>query len=189
MDSTAIPWIMLASVGVAAISAIAAAISAYFSWRSSRAAANAATTAADVAATNLILKFRDQYASNEMRIDLHNLGAWYDKYGSSTFAKTWQEERQQGDKEALIVNASRRRVSHFFSSIVDLHNAGLVPERLKKLLTDFDGLDVFHSVVEPLERELNPDYNKTPFDTLRNLRPPRVGLTQYAPIDWVIRDP
>src|SRR5437763_2864795 len=32
---------------------------------------------------------------------LHNLGAWYDKYGSSTFAKTWQEERQQGDKEAL----------------------------------------------------------------------------------------
>jgi hypothetical protein len=77
-------------VGVAAISAIAAAISAYFSWRSSRAAANAATTAADVAATNLILKFRDEYASNEMRIDLHNLGAWYDKYGSSTFAKTWQ---------------------------------------------------------------------------------------------------
>ena len=120
---------------------------------------------------------------------LHNLGAWYDKYGSSTFAKTWQEERQQGDKEALIVNASRRRVSHFFSSIVDLHNAGLVPERLKKLLTDFDGLDVFYSVVEPLEQELNPAYNKTPFDTLRNLRPPRVGLTQYAPIDWVIRDP
>jgi hypothetical protein len=124
-----------------------------------------------------------------MQIDLHNLGAWYDKYGSSTFAKTWQEERQQGDKEALIVNASRRRVSHFFSSIADLYNANLVPEQLKKLLIDLDGLDVFYNVVEPLERELNPDYNRTPFDTLRKLRPPRVGLTQYAPIDWVIRDP
>jgi hypothetical protein len=186
MGSTAFPWIMAIA---ACASAVAAAVSACFSWRSSRAAASAAATAVNVAATNLILKFRDQYASNEMQIDLHNLGAWYDKYDSSTFAKIWHEERQQGDKEALVVNASRRRVSHFFSTIADLHNANLVPEQLKKLLIDFDGLDVFYSVVEPLERELNPGYNKTPFDTLRKLRPPRVGRTQYAPIDWVIRDP
>jgi hypothetical protein len=193
MDSTVFPWIVAIA---ACASAVAAAVSAVGSWRSSRAAASAATTAAsaattaaNVAATNLILKFRDQYASHEMLIDLHNLGAWYDKYDSSTFAKIWQEERQQGDKEALIVNASRRRVSHFFSSIADLYNANLVPEHLKKLLIDFDGFDVFYSVVEPLERELNPGYNRTPFDTLRKLRPPRVGLIQYAPIDWVIREP
>ena len=77
----------------------------------------------------------------------------------------------------------------FSAPFSDLHNANLVPEQLKKLLIDFDGLDVFYSVVEPLERELNPGYNKTPFDTLRKLRPARVGRTQYAPIDWVIRDP
>ena len=102
MDSTAIPCIMLASVGVAAISAIAAAVSACFSWRSSR-------TAACVAATTLILKFRDQYATNAMLIDLHNLGAWHDKHGSSKFAETWRKKRGQNDKEALIVDASRRR--------------------------------------------------------------------------------
>jgi hypothetical protein len=182
MDSTAVPWIMLASVGVAAISAIAAAVSACFSWRASR-------TAACFAATTLILKYRDQYGTNAMLIDLHNLDAWHDKHGPSKFAETWRKKRGQNDKEALTVDASRRRVSHFFSSIVDLHDAGLVPKRIKKLLIDFDGLDVYYSVVEPLERELNPGYNKTPFQTLRKLRPPRVGLTRYAPINWVIRDP
>ena len=181
MDSTAIPCIMLASVILAAVSAIAAAVSACFSWRSSR-------TAANVAATTLILKFRDRYATNDMLIDLHNLCAWRDKH-SPKFAQTWGKKRQQGDKEALIVDASRRRVSHFFSSIADLRGAGLVPKQIKGLLTDFDGLDVFYSVVQPLERELSPDYNETPFKTLRKLRPPRVGLTQYAPISWVIKDP
>src|SRR5262249_53533859 len=150
MGSTAIPWIMLASAIAAGVSAIAAAISAYFSSRSSR-------TAADAAATTLFLKFRDQYATNEMLIDLHNLGAWHDKHGPSKFAETWRKKREQGDKEALIVDASRRRVSHFFSSIADLHDTGFVPGRIKRLLTDFD-LDVLYSVVEPLERALNPGY-------------------------------
>jgi hypothetical protein len=56
MDSSAIPWITAVA---AACSAIAAAFSACFSWRSSRTAANAALT-------TVILKFRDQYAGNEM---------------------------------------------------------------------------------------------------------------------------
>ena len=83
MDSTAISWIMVVSVGVAACSAIAAAVSAYFSRRSSR-------TATDAAATTLILKFRDQYGTEEMLIDLRNLRAWHDIHGSK-FAETWRK--------------------------------------------------------------------------------------------------
>ena len=125
MYSTAIPWITAVA---AACSAIAAAVSACFSWRSSRTAANAALT-------TLILKFRDQYATNEMFIDLRNLRAWHDKYGSQ-FAVTWQQ-KLKNDKEAQIVDRSRRRVTGFFSDIIDLHDAGLVPKRIEKLLTDF----------------------------------------------------
>jgi hypothetical protein len=181
MDQTAIPWIMLGSAVAAAASAIAAAVSACFSSRSSR-------TAADTAATALILKFRDQYASNEMFVDLLNLRAWYDKHGSQ-FEQTWKEKLEQGDKEALIVNASRRRVSSFFSNIAYLHNARLVPKQTEKLLTDFAGIDLFYGVVEPLEAALGPNYDKTPFQSLRNLRPPRAGLEQFTAIDWVIKDP
>jgi hypothetical protein len=195
MDSTAIPWIMLASVGVAACSAIAAAISAWFSWRSSQTATNAAATAAnaaatatDAAATNLILKFRDRYASDEMMIDLRNLRAWHDKHGSK-FAETWRDKLKQKDEEAQIVDRSRRRVASFFMNIIDLHDTGLVSKRIEKLLIDFAGFDLLYSVVEPLERELGRDYDKTRFEKLRQLRPSREGLTQLLSIDWDIRDP
>jgi hypothetical protein len=163
------------------VAAIVAAISACFSWRSSRTAANAA-------ATTLILKFRNQYASDEMFTDLLNLKTWHDKH-SPKFAETWGQKLKQGDTEALIVNASRRRVTSFFSDIIDLHDTGLVPKRIEKLLTDFAGFDLLYTVVEPLEHELNPSYDKARFARLRELRPPRVGLEKFPAINWVIRDP
>jgi hypothetical protein len=176
-----IPWFTLVSVGAAALSAIAAAVSACFSWRSSR-------TAADAATTNLILKFRDQYATDEMFIDLQNLRAWHDRHGSKS-AKNWQEKLEQNDKEALIIHGSRRRVTSFFSNIIDLHDTGLVPKRIEKLLTDFAGFDLLYTVVEPLERALSRDYDKPRFDKLRVLRPPSDGLKQFTGTNWTIRDP
>jgi hypothetical protein len=167
------------ATAIAACSAIAAAFSAYFSFRSSR-------TAENVAATTLVQRYRDQYASDQMLTDLRNLRAWYDKFGSK-FAETWQEKLKQNDKQARIVDCSRRRVSSFFFAILDLHDARLVPKRIEKLLADFDGFDLLYSVVEPLERELNPKYDKIRFDRLRTLRPPQV-LGQHIAIDPVIRD-
>src|SRR5262249_43027297 len=152
MDQTTIPWIMMASAVAAAVSAAASAFSACFSSRSSR-------TAADTAATTLVLRFRDEYASDEMLTDLRNIRAWHDKY-APRFTETWREKLKQNDGEALIVDRSRRRVTSFFSGIIDLHDAGFIPKRIEKLLTDFDGFDLLYSVVEPLERELNPDYDK-----------------------------
>src|SRR5215471_10872417 len=179
MDQTAIPWILAVA---ATVSAIAAAISAGLSWRSSQ-------TAANLAATNLILKFRDQYASNEMFVDLRNLRAWYDRHGSSRFAQKWGQKLQENDRDAEIVDRSRRRVTSFFSNIIDLHDAGLVPKQIEKLLTDFAGFDLLYTVVEPLERALSPDYDKPRFDKLRALRPPSDGLRQFTATNWVIRDP
>jgi hypothetical protein len=169
MDQTAIPWLMFGST-------IVAVISAGLSWRSSQ-------TAANLAAINLILKFRDQYASNEMSVDLRNLRAWYDRHASSKFAQTWAQKFQQNDPDALIVDRFRRRVTSFFSNIIDLHDAGFVPKRIEKLLTDFAGFDLLYTVVEPLERELSPDYDRTRFEKLRALRPPSIGLKQLLAIN------
>jgi hypothetical protein len=168
MSSTAIPWIMF-------VSAIAAAASAWFSFRSSRTAADAATTAADTAATTLILRFREQYATREMFFDLRNLRAWHDKHGSQS-AETWEKKLNQGDKEAQIIDDARRRVTSFFSNIIDLHDTGLVPKRIEHLLTDFAGFDLLYGVVEPLERALSPDYDEARFEKLRKLKPPGDGL-------------
>jgi hypothetical protein len=58
-----------------------------------------------------------------------------------------------GEREQIVDDA-RRRVTSFFSNIIDLHDTGLVPQRVEKLLTDFAGFDLLYSVVEPLERAL-----------------------------------
>jgi hypothetical protein len=191
MDQSAIPWIMLWSAVAATGSAIAAAVSACFSSRSSRIAADAARTGANAAASTLILKFRDQYASNVMLFDLRNLRAWHDKYGSQ-FAETWRQklkDDKEDDKEAQIVDRARRRVTSFFHNIIDLHDAGLVPEHVEKLLLDFDGFDLLYGVVEPLEKANNTDYDKARFDKLRDLRPPQTGRKEYLSLGWAIRNP
>jgi hypothetical protein len=182
MGSSTIPsWIMFASVVVAACSAVAAAFSARFSFLSSQ-------TAADAATTTLILRFRDQYATREMFFALRNLRAWCDKHGSK-FAETWKEKLNQDDKEAQIVDDARRHVTSFFTNIIDLHDTGLVPKRIEKLLTDFAGFDLLYDVVEPLERALSPDYDKARFDKLRELKPRGDGLTRYTAMGGSIRDP
>jgi hypothetical protein len=177
MDSAAVPWIMLASVVVALIAAIAAWVSAYFSSRSSRTAADASRTAANAAESTLVLRFRDEYASDQMLADLRALRDWYDTHGSK-FAKAWREKFEKGDNDALIVDKARRRVSNFFSTIIDLHDARLVPERIERLIIDLDGIELLYNVVEPLERELNPNYHKEHFDKLRKLRPSK-GLGEH----------
>jgi len=152
ISSAAIPWIMAASVGVACISAI-------FSWRSSQVAANTAQA-------TLYLKFQEQYASDEMRQDLRNLTSWRELHRGE-FVSTWVKLYQQNDNKALAVDRSRRRVSHFFGAIADLYNERLLSEDLTgRLATRFQGIELWFEVVEPLEKALNPDYDKSQFDTL-----------------------
>jgi len=152
ISSAAIPWIMLASVGVACVSA-------YFSWRSSEVAANGSQA-------TLYLKFQEQYASGQMLQDLRNLRSWREKYGPD-FASRWAKQYEQNNPEALAVNESRRRVSHFYGAIADLYRNGLLSE--PRLLTNFQGIDLWFEVVEPLEKALNPDYDKSQFDALYSL--------------------
>jgi hypothetical protein len=144
------------------ISAIAAACSAFFSWRSSRVAAKALQA-------TLYLKLQEQYASQRMLDDLHNLRTWRDKHGQA-FVSRWAERHRNNDEEAKALNESRRRVVHFFCAIADLYSSGLLPRHLRRLLTDFQGIDLLYDVAEPLEMALNPDYDKSCFDTLRRLK-------------------
>jgi len=90
--SDAIPWIMLAGVGVACVSAL-------FSWRSSKVAAKAAQA-------TLYVKLHEQYASHEMLGDLRNLRSWKeDPANREDFAGRWAELRGKTDPNALEVGA------------------------------------------------------------------------------------
>src|SRR5260370_4084799 len=155
VSSNVIPWIMFASVSVACVSA-------FFSWRSSKVAANASQAA-------LYLKFQEQYASHGMRDALRNLSSWRELHGGD-FAHKWGELYEKNDTDALEVDKSRRRVSHFFGAIADLYKNGLLSKPLTCRLANYSGADLWFEVVEPLEEQLGCDYDRSQFETLRSLR-------------------
>jgi hypothetical protein len=146
---------------VAAVAAWAAAV---FSQQSSR-------TAADAAQATLYLRFQQQYAGDEMWQDLRNLRSWKELPHGEDFASKWARLYRQNDETALAVDKSRRRVSHFFDAIAVLSDKHLLSEDVAKLLTRFQGIDLFFDVVEPLEKALNSDYDKSSFDILYALNP------------------
>jgi hypothetical protein len=146
---------MLASVGVACVSA-------FFSGRSSKVSANAAQA-------TLYLEFQEQYADHMMWRDLRNLRSWKELHGAD-FANKWAKLYEQNDTDALEVDKSRRRVSHFFGAIADLYKDRLLSEPLARRFANYSGADLWFDVVEPLEEELGRDYDKSQFVTLRKLR-------------------
>ena len=146
----------------ACFSAVAASVSAFLSWRAGKATANAAQA-------TLYLKFQEQYASHEMRQDLRNLRSWRELHGGD-FANKWAKLHEHNDADAVFVDKSRRRVSHFFGAIADLYKDRLLFEPLARRFANYSGADLWFDVVEPLEEELGRDYDKSQFDTLRKLR-------------------
>jgi hypothetical protein len=152
--------------------AIAAWAAAVFSQQSSR-------TAADASQAALYLRFQQQYAGDEMWRDLRNLRSWKEMPHDEDFARKWARLYRDNNEEALTVDRSRRRVSHFFDAIAVLSEKQLISEDIAKLLTRFQGIDLFFEVVEPLEKALNENYDKSSFDILYALRPTSgLGLNQ-----------
>jgi hypothetical protein len=147
----------------ASVAAVAAVFSAWFSRRSSR-------DAAKTAQATLFLSLQRQYASDEMLEDLRKLRSWREEQGAD-FAIKWAEQWET-NPEARAVNESRRRVSHFFGAIADLYRVGLLSEPLARALTPRDSAILFE-VVEPLERQLNSNYHRAHFKTLRRLVSPK----------------
>jgi hypothetical protein len=141
------------------VAAIAAVFSAGFSRRSSQ-------DAAKTAQATLFLSLQRQYAGDEMLEDLRKLRSWREEQGAD-FVSKW-EEQWETNPETRSVNESRRRVLHFFGAIADLYRVGLLSEPLARALTPRDSAILFE-IVEPLEKQLNPNYNRAHFKTLRSL--------------------
>jgi hypothetical protein len=155
LSPEAVPYIMLAAVGIACVSAI-------FSLRSISVTAKAAQA-------TLYVKLQERYASHEMRDDLRNVRSWRELHGPDC-ASEWARLYDQNDADALEVDKSRRRISHFFGTIADLYRLGLLSKRLARHFANYSGADLWFDFVEPMEEELARAYDKSQFDTMRSLR-------------------
>jgi hypothetical protein len=148
------PW-------VTTIIALAAAAISAFAVRNTR----------QIAEAQIVLKFREEYATDQMLTDLRLLHDWKKNHGDQ-FASIWLKQFQGGQPEAIAVDRARRHVGHYFFSIYDLKQSRFLSKKTAKFLLNVSGLNLFYQIVEPLDRELAPEtYAKHQYDALRKLRP------------------
>src|SRR5438132_1272380 len=97
---------------------------------------------------------------------LRMLGGWRNDHGTN-FAEDWKTARDAKDPLALQVDSSRRMVSHFFFRIASLHRAKMIGPQSMRELSELDGLGIYFRVNEALERTINPNYHRWPFEDLK----------------------
>jgi predicted PurR-regulated permease PerM len=150
--------ITLFLTAISALGAVGAAIAAWFSAKATQSTEEA----------QMYIQFMNEYGSDEMRDNLRRLRNWYNEQGQE-FAQKWLEALEKGDPKAQEVDRARRHVTFYFYKAVNLLDAGLVSKPVVRRIASVSGIDIWYTIVEPLDKALNPDYDKRSYETLRKI--------------------
>jgi len=108
------------------------------------------------------------YGSSEMLKGMRNLADWKRAIGPD-FARIFAELWRNSYRDVKDLDEDRRRISHYFYMIGVLIEIGVIKEAYAKRVVPSDGIRFLLNTVEPLEREINPDYNRKMFRRFRRL--------------------
>lgn len=150
--------------------AIAAAFGAFLSARATRLAAQG----------QLFSQLLAQYSSDEMNLALMKMG-WFNnlrkKNQKEFLAKIKTTVSNRMDEKSVKatdpegVNACRRRVSHFFRTVLSLYeNKRTIDKKFfQHICQKLSGFELLYAVVEHFEKEINPNYDRDSFTRLLHL--------------------
>lgn len=141
---------------VSAFGALGAAIGAWLSARSTRSATEA----------QLLFQLLREYAKPDMLRALRTLRNWKAEQGDE---EKWRKALENADPKAQEVDLARRCVSHYFLDALKLYESDYVIKRFLRVVGSKDGINILYDIVEPLEYALNPAYDKSKFDKLRQI--------------------
>lgn len=117
----------------------------------------------------LFLKFVENYRVQEMRNALRTLRMWEAEHGAG-FVEKFRERIKKGDPKADAVDEARRHVKgYFIDSALGSYELGSVTLPFLQKVTAFAGINILYDIVEPLEQAINPNYDKSKFERLRQL--------------------
>jgi len=160
------------AVVIQAVGVVAMLFAAVFAWKA--ASATERTTRAE-----LVFRLRKEYDSAEMLAALDLLRDWREAYGEGC-EKLWiaakNDKTHALHKEALELNLARRKVTNYFAAPLELGKPYLKKKDVSRILM-VDGRGILFEIVEPMEFELNHNYNKALFQRVRAL----VGTVALIP--------
>jgi len=112
--------------------------------------------------------FNRRYKNEEMGQALRELAYWYFDHPSD-FVDLWLDELKRGEARAKQLDAHRRLVSMFFIDIASLYRDEIISQRFAKFLANQAGLNIFYSVVVPMNMAHRPERTKEAVRYLRKL--------------------
>ncbi len=154
---------------IAATAAIGTLLAAFFAWYSAR-------TMKSLARGQLFSDLLLGYSSEEMRLSLMKMGFLRDlrlENEARFHVKVQELVKARVDKEGVHaidaggIDASRRRISHFFLMVLELYeNKRLIDKAFLRHICGFASFRLLYEVVEHFEKEINPDYARDSFTRL-----------------------
>lgn len=150
-------WVWLIGTFVAAAAAVAAWLAVYETRKAVKA--------------QIVLQLTNEYSAPEMLRSMLNLLSFYNE-NKNNFGHAFIQLQKQDSDKFKVLNEDRRRCSHYFHKIERLLATGTVNEGfVKRLIKDAKNgqVDFLLDVIEPLEKALNPDCDRSTFDAFRKI--------------------
>ena len=167
-------WVLIVQLIVVLIllvTAIIAGISARASRRAAAATEKSAESTLAALRMQCFAQLLDAYSSPKMLTDMLALVRWKDKHPSDWAEKYGKMVNDVDEREKVLeVHEARRHYAHHFYKIKLMYEEGYLDENLLSKLATPDQINFLLDTVEPLEKNLNPNYNDSTYRFFENRR-------------------
>ena len=150
-----------------AIAGVSAAFAARATWKYTKetkkianASENSAKETEKIVMAQIINQIRDSFSSPEMSVAIKSL---------TDLKKEIGVHYPSNITLAKMIDEHRRNYVHLFHKLKILIDSNCISQDFIKKIIYSDEIDLLLNIVEPLEKEKNPKYDKSTFDTFRNI--------------------
>ncbi|MDC7675159.1 hypothetical protein [Asticcacaulis machinosus] len=118
------------------------------------------------------LEFTQRYNTPEMHDALLKLTLLHTELGAS-LPERFTSEFARGTELGRELDRARREVNRYFVNIAEMHTNGLIDRKLASMLCNFQGLNIFYTVVIPMNDAKYGKLTHTQrlYSKLRRIRP------------------
>jgi hypothetical protein len=162
----------IATFITSALATIAAAFAAFFAHRSAK-------ETRDAAQAQLMASLFDAWRDPAMLDAALQLVRWKELRGDQ-FAEVFRRLRIEQNEQVRPIDHARRLVSHHFQKIYSMSKEALLDPRVLRQVADKGQVELYCSMVEPLEAAVRADYDRSSFEYLAALHGVQRAPLPYA---------
>ena len=147
---------------------IALLLTAVAAWRSASASRRAVGETRVATTAQIMSSLLDEYQSDAMSKAMTGLRQ-FERSHRPVFQDHFLDLLQRSPDSYRPLDAKRRRVAHYFDKIYRLQRAEYIDDTFVRTVVGRDQVEFFLEVIEPLEKAVKSDYDKSAFEYFAKL--------------------